>query len=537
MKLRMAPARRVGRSGLARTAGIYVCLALLPLVALTHPPAAGATANVVVIDRAIGTGSDDAEQRVRRGTVALASSDMELSTDGSTVQAIGLRFTNITIPADAAITAAWIQFQVDEVSTGAASLTIAGQAADNAPTFAGVDANVSSRARTTAVVHWAPPPWRNVHAAGARQRTPDLSTVIGEIVRRPGWVPGHALALVIRGSGRRTAEAFEGSGGPVLHLEYATNGAPPPDPTPSFTSREEALARANVVTAPGLWTTSFTERRPPAATTYDLRSYVSTAYPASTLYATSFGSSSAAVDLVTVGGTVLGQVDRRLATEDVYALYAGDAMRVAAADRTATYDLRVDNVVDGYNPRVAEGTEQDNTARFLLDGAYMTYIRDNAVEDDNLMSGTIRDSLFDGVFNLVSAKPSSSGNYSNTSMVVTIDGVIARLQALPDASAADGTAHNKIFKWAEEVAGSVVARDSIFYLEEVPEGTSSNLPFPQGSYQNVTVVLGRGFDGDRDGDITDLDYPVALPAGVTQTRDVSIFTTARRTWLTVHGYS
>ncbi|HEY8060737.1 MAG TPA: hypothetical protein VID94_18355, partial [Acidimicrobiales bacterium] len=395
----MAGVRRVDRSpGLARATGIYVCLALLPLVAFTHPPEAGATSSVVVIDRAIGTGSDDAEQRVRRGTVALTSSDMELSTDGTVVQTIGLRFTDIVIPPDAAITAAWVQFQVDEVSTRAASLTIAGEAADNPPTFTGVNADVSSRPRTTATVHWAPPPWRTVHAAGPRQRTPDLSTVIDEIVNRPGWAPGNALALVIRGTGRRTAEAFEGSGGPVLHVEYAASGEQPPDGTPSFTSRDDALARPNLVTAPGLWTTSYTQRRPPAATTYDLRSFVSTAYPASTLYAVSFGSSNAAVDLVTVGGTVLGQVDRNLATEDVYALYAGDAMRVAAADRTATYDLRVDNVVDGYNPRVAQGTEQDNTARFLLDGAYMTYIRDNAVEDDNLMSGTIRDSLFDGVF-------------------------------------------------------------------------------------------------------------------------------------------
>ena len=186
-------------AGLARTTGIYVCLALLPLVAFTHPPEAGATANVVVIDRAIGTGSDDAEQRVRRGTVALTSSDMELSTDGSTVQTIGLRFTDIVVPPDAAITAAWVQFRVDEVSTGAASLTIAGQAADNAPTFTGVNADVSSRPRTTATVHWAPPPWRNVHAAGTRQRTPDLATVIDEIVSRPGWAPGNALALVITG--------------------------------------------------------------------------------------------------------------------------------------------------------------------------------------------------------------------------------------------------------------------------------------------------------------------------------------------------
>lgn len=521
---------------MARTTAICTCLALLPLVAFSHSPDAGATSAVVVIDRAIGTGSDDAEQRVNRGTVALSSSDLELSTDDSRVQTIGLRFRNITVPRAAAVTAAWVQFRVDEVSTGATSLTIAGQAADNPPTFTGVNADVSSRPRTTATVHWAPPAWRNVHAAGSRQRTPDLSTVIGEIVRRPGWAPGNALALVITGTGRRAAEAFEGSGAPVLHLEYTTTGSPPPDRRSTFPTREEALARPDIVTAPGLWTTSYTQRRPPAETTYDLRSFISTAYPASTLYAASFGSSNAAVDLATVGGTVLGQVDRSLATEDVYANYAGDAVRVAAADRTATYDLRVDNVVDGYNPRVAEGTEQDNTARFLLDGAYMTYIRDNAVEDDNLMSGTIRDSLFDGVFNLLSAKPSSSGTYSNTGMVVTLEEVIARLQALPDASAADGTAHNKVFKWAEDVAGSVVVRDSIFYLEEVPEGSSSNMPFPQGDYQNVTVVLGPGFDGDRDGDITDLDYPAALPVGVTQSRDVSIFTTARDTWLEAHGY-
>jgi hypothetical protein len=113
-----------------------------------------------------------------------------------------------------------------------------------------------------------------------------------------------------------------------------------------------------------------------------------------------------------------------------------------------------------YNPRVADGTEQDNTVRFLLEGAYMTYIRDNAVEDDALMSG---------------------GAYTNTGMVVTIEGVIARLQAMPDGSAADGSAHNKVFKWAYDKAGSVVVRDSIFYLEEVSEGSSSNLPFPEGS--------------------------------------------------------
>jgi hypothetical protein len=121
-------------------------------------------------------------------------------------------------------------------------------------------------------------------------------------------------------------------------------------------------------------------------------------------------------------------------------------------------------------------------------------------------------------------------------MVVTIEGVVARLQAMPRGSAADGFAHNKVFKWEYEKAGTVVVRDSIFYLEEVPEGDPGNLPFPGGVYENVTVVLGPGFDGDGDGDVTELDYPVALPTGVSQSRDVSIFTTAREAWLAAHGY-
>jgi hypothetical protein len=490
----------------------------------------------VVLERMVGAGSDDAEE-ASGGSVSLTSSDLELTTDGTNVQTVGLRFTNITVPPGAAITGAWVQFRVDEVSTVATTLRIFGQLDPNAGTFLASSRNVSSRARTNAFVDWVTPSWPSVDLAGPDQRTPELSAIVQEIVGLPGWSSSNALVLVITGTGRRTAEAFEGTGGPTLHVEYSTSDPQPPvPPTTGFPTRAEALARPSVVTVSGTWTVSYDEPRPPSEATYDLRSFVSTAYPTSTLYAVHFGGSNAGFDLVTVGGVVLGQVDRSLTNEQVYASFAGDAMRVAAADRTATYDLRVDNVVDGYNPRVADGTEQDNTVRFLLEGAYMTYIRDNAVEDDALMSGTIRDCLFDGVFTFLSAKPSSTGTYTNTGMVVTIEGVIARLQAMPDGSAADGSAHNKVFKWAYDKAGTVVVRDSIFYLEEVPEGSTDNLPLPDGVYQNVTVVLGLGFDGDGDGDVTDLDYPVALPVGVTQSRDVSIFTAAREAWLAAHGY-
>ena len=52
---------------------------------------------------------------------------------------------------------------------------------------------------------------------------PDLASVIQEIVNRSGWVSGNALAIMVAGSGRRTAESYEGraTGAPLLHVEYS----------------------------------------------------------------------------------------------------------------------------------------------------------------------------------------------------------------------------------------------------------------------------------------------------------------------------
>ncbi len=217
---------RAGRMVKARsvTIGALVCLALLPLVTLSPSPEAGAQAAVLVVDRPISSGPNDAEQRVSNGAMDLTNSDLELVTDGNTVQAVGLRFQNIPVPRGTAITNAYVQFRTDEVSTGAASLSIAGQAADNANVWVTAANNISSRPKTAARVAWAPPTWPTVNASGVNQRTPDLSPIITEITGRAGWNPGNALALIITGTGRRTADAFEDGGAPVLHIEYA---APP----------------------------------------------------------------------------------------------------------------------------------------------------------------------------------------------------------------------------------------------------------------------------------------------------------------------
>ena len=188
--------------------------------------AAATGGSSTTLDIPIRAGSDDAEENNTSRAVSLSSSDLELTTDGSTVQTVGLRFTNVTVPRGATLTNAYVQFSVDEVSTGATNLTIAAQDADTAATFTTGTGNISSRPRTAAAVAWTPASWPTVGARGPDQRTPDLAAPLNQVVQRTGWTSGNALALIITGTGRRTADAFEDTPAPPSTSSTRAEAAP-----------------------------------------------------------------------------------------------------------------------------------------------------------------------------------------------------------------------------------------------------------------------------------------------------------------------
>ncbi len=192
------------------------------ITVLSSPPAGSGS-----VDRRVAAGSDDAEES-STGSVSLTSSDLELVFDGSN-QTVGMRFVNLTIPAGTTITGAYIQFEADEAQSEVTTLTLRGQAADDAGTFSSTAGNISTRPRTAASVSWSPAAWTLVGEVALGQRTPDLSRVIQEIVSRPGWTSGNSLEISVTGMGHRTARAFEGkaAGAALLHVEYG-NGDPPP---------------------------------------------------------------------------------------------------------------------------------------------------------------------------------------------------------------------------------------------------------------------------------------------------------------------
>lgn len=152
--------------------------------------------------------TDYAEEDVSSGNVNLTSSDVELADDGG-AQYAAFYFSNINIAQGATVPSTYIQFQADEVQTGNVNLTIVAEDIDNPAGFTTNNSDVSDRLPgTTASVNWSPPDWNTIGEAGPNQQTPDISSILQEIVDRPGWTAGNDMVIIISGStsNRRTAE-------------------------------------------------------------------------------------------------------------------------------------------------------------------------------------------------------------------------------------------------------------------------------------------------------------------------------------------
>lgn len=183
---------------------------------------------------------DDVEESKADGSILTDSTDLEFGYDSwsgvQSEQYSGLRFLNVTIPQGATISRAYLEFTTDETGSATTSADIRAQASDNASPFSTTNYNVSSRTTTNAMVHWSIPSWDIV---GQVHQSPDLSSLLQEVINRAGWSSGNSIAFVINSTGHRVAEAYDGVAGsaPLLHIEYLVQETPVNQPpTASFTA-------------------------------------------------------------------------------------------------------------------------------------------------------------------------------------------------------------------------------------------------------------------------------------------------------------
>jgi hypothetical protein len=161
----------------------------------------------------------DEPEKYTAGYMDDGSSDLELGSEkvssGAVPQIVGIGFRDVQVPYGATITNAYVQFTSDSNEDTTVVLKIWGEAATNASLpFLDTDFNLTTRTKTTAMVEWTPDPWVEGDRTDA-QKTPDLSTIITELISDVAWAAGNNMVILIEPEdGAATATDTEG-----LHRE------------------------------------------------------------------------------------------------------------------------------------------------------------------------------------------------------------------------------------------------------------------------------------------------------------------------------
>lgn len=151
----------------------------------------------------VGASADDARNLTPNSTFTATAATHHLGNFSGSIYYIGWRFTGVTIPQGATITSALLTMYVSNVNGGVLALvSFWGEATDNAATFAS-GATPQNRTHTTAQVNqtFTTVNWGTVGYQTNGTEIPDLATIIQEIVNRPGWASGNALAIVATDNG------------------------------------------------------------------------------------------------------------------------------------------------------------------------------------------------------------------------------------------------------------------------------------------------------------------------------------------------
>lgn len=170
----------------------------------------------------IVNGKDDAHEI--SGNVSLSNQQIVLSQNTDTVLS-GFRYQNINIPRGTLITSAKLRFTSTGFNNSITNFKIAAHAIGDAPEFTTDNDDISDRTLSTNEVIWnADNAWPNWEETVS---TPDLTSVVQEIVNRADWCGGNNIAFVMEsidmasGSNRKAFSSDDGSSrSPQLVLTY-----------------------------------------------------------------------------------------------------------------------------------------------------------------------------------------------------------------------------------------------------------------------------------------------------------------------------
>ena len=183
------------------------------------------------LTRTINRSEADVEQRKKDGVLYATSSDLELGFDdyrNQGFQTIGLRYADLTVPRNSVIQEAYVVFKAKGTSTGSCRVRFVGERTGHSePYTLSVNYSLTNRSATRAVVDWSPENWPR---ADQPESSPNLKSIVQELVDHPDWSSGQAITLMIEGiAGTRRAWSYDGKeagkNAPRLVIRYVAKGS------------------------------------------------------------------------------------------------------------------------------------------------------------------------------------------------------------------------------------------------------------------------------------------------------------------------
>ena len=219
------------------------------------------------------------------------------------------------------------------------------------------------------------------------------------------------------------------------------------------------------------------------------------------------------------GGTIQGT----LPEETPWTTWHSSSAFYVWGERPVVENIRADNYGDGVRFTTR------GTTNWTLRGVHFTKMHDDCVENDRLESGLVEDVLLDGCYVAFSARPGLAfkDQVNGSDNTVTVRNSLVRLRRQVSVYKGESPSSGGFFKVENDLVSinvSWVLENNIFRAD-APSGFATLCLNQHGKFtgrNNIMVWLGQG------------DYPCALPAGWTLSRDPAVWDNAVAEWKARH---
>ena len=259
---------------------------------------------------------------------------------------------------------------------------------------------------------------------------------------------------------------------------------------------------------------------PPSNTTFDATRSIwrpdLTTYP--------IGVDTTSARICWFGGAVYGSIPTAMTWERSHS-YNQPCIRMVATDWMVVDGIRCDNTSDGFRPRETFTGAQN--VRLTIRNTYFTRIRDDCLENDDVIGGLLQNNLWNGCNTGISEQPTDGSFSQPAGERLVLDHMLMGLWINPHL---EGPGHNSLFKWSTS-ANDLVIRCSIFKVEALSLNNAKSMGVPATindaacpDKPTTIVWLGGG------------PYPGELPSGIRVTANIGVWTRAVSAWKCAHGY-